>query len=351
MIRHEKGARRPQDWTQREPGLREFWADLRRLARKNRARPLALLLTVLLLSALGFYRGYVYQPSYRARITLRLTEVDVGVAAAPRPISALRGFIMDVALSDRFLIGLIERYGLYERLRARGGIDQAIKELREEVEIEVWRNEFLIEDPSDPIGRSARVSLSYAHRDPEVAFGVVKAMADAAVAEQRRMRRVQVEGLAAGLEPAILATQRQLQELKLKEAHQDLQDPVALSQGPMRRAEIEELERRLAGLIQQRGEAQLRLRAEDRDLGVRPEIIDVEHPQARPYHRRAMVLGALGGLLIGLLLGGIGVKSLDRRIYDEEDILHLGLPVCGTLPFYRGDDLGSMKSRVRIGAR
>jgi hypothetical protein len=330
-------------WPEDEPGWQDFKLEVRRLYRRNRARPLPLLLFVLCTTAFGLYRGYQYKPTYTARIALRLSEQDVGISVAPRPISALKGFVTDVALSDRVLMRLIERFDLYPNLRRRG-MDQALESLRDDIGVEVWRNEFLLEEDPDRVGRAARVALQYTHLDPDVAWGVVQGLAEATVAEQRAAQRVQVQYLALGLEPALTKAREEVAELKRK-----LGRPQApLAQRLAWLDELQAAERTLKELSDSRQQAQLWLRAETLNLGLRTDIIDSVRPTRRPLHGGARILGALLGLVFGLLLGGVSLRTFDRRVYDEEDLRRLGYAVCGSLPAFPGDGIGSMKTRVRM---
>lgn len=336
-------------WTEVEPGWREFVDELRRLYRRNRARPAPLLIVVALCGLAGFLFAARWKPSYEARIALRLTEHDVGVTVAPRPIGELRGFVADVALSDRVLERVINKFQLYPQKRARG-LDQALEALREDIGVEAWRNEFLVED-ADDVGRSARVALRYAHGDPEVAWGVVEALAEATVAEQRRVRRAQTEYLAMGLEPALVGI-----EDKIREARQHLGAATSGSVIDVQRriqlaADLEDLEHQRREISEKRTEAQLRLRAETLNLGLRTDIIDSTRPQRRSQYRFVPFVGAALGLLIGLILGSLTLQIFDRRIYGEEDLERLGFSLCGILPAYPGDGVGSMRSRVRMNKR
>ena len=100
----------PISWNDAEPGWQTFVAEVRRLFRRSRRRPLLLLCVLFISTALGFFYGYKWQPVYAARVALRLTENDVGVTVAPRPIGALRTFVTDVALSDRVLERIMQRF-------------------------------------------------------------------------------------------------------------------------------------------------------------------------------------------------------------------------------------------------
>ncbi|MDW8283311.1 MAG: hypothetical protein RMK29_16485 [Myxococcales bacterium] len=342
------------DWIQAEPGSRALVGELRRLGRRNLRHPMPVLVVTLVTTSAGLLYGLQWQPSYEARIALRLTEHDVGVAAAPRPIAALRAFIEDVALSDRVLERIIQRFNLYPNQLMRG-LDQALEALRDDIQVEVWRNEFLIE-AADDLGRSARVALSYRHHHPEVAWGVVEAMAEATVAEQRRVRKAQVEYLAMGLEPALAALEQRIAEVKrqlvqLAGPAAGQEATVVATKRTQLLRDLEEMEAQRRDLNMQLQEALMRLRAETLNVGLRAEIIDSIRPHASPYHRLVPLLGAVVGLVVGLLLGGVTLKAFDRRIHDEEDVWRMGLPVCGALPAYPGDSVGSMDNRVRMPAR
>ncbi len=342
------------EWFGNEPGWGEFVIEVRRLARRNRAHPWPLLAIVLVTTLVGLWQGYVHKPSYEARISLRLTENDVVAGAAPRPVSELRSWVADVALSDGHLIKVIERYRLYPQLRARG-LDQALDALRDDLEVEVWRNEFLDNEESGLLGRAARVALSFRQPDPDLAFSVVSDLAAATVDEQRRMRRAQVAYTAMGLEPAIEAARAQLAALRSAphriETRALVLAPSVLATASKESDEIDYWEKRVSELDRQQEEAKLRLRAETLNLGLQSDIIDTVQPRRRAYRLRYTTIGALLGLVCGLLLGGVTIKAFDRRIYDPDDLRRLGYAVCGALPSYPGDGVGSMKSRLRMTAR
>lgn len=336
-------------WLSAEPDASVMLEDLRRLGRRNRNHPWPLLLLVLAAVALGLYRGATYRPVYEARIALRIIENDVGLDTRPRPAAALRAWVSTVALSEGNLIQVLERYNPYPRARLRG-MDQAVEELRDDIEVDVWRNEFLSEDPRDVLGRAARVAIGYKHADAAVAWNVVEALVKATVEEQRQMRKAQVAYLARGLDPALQRAREELAQRQVEFARAQVESARSRMASVRLfglREDIERLQGDVDRLRVSRDEAQLRLQVENLDLGLQADIIDQERPQPRPYRARVMAFFALVFGLCALVLGGVVLKAFDRGVYDIEDVRRLGYSVWGALPPYPGDGVGRMAQRLQ----
>ena len=244
-----------------------------------------------------------------------------------------------MALSEGNLIQVLERYNPYPRARLRG-MDQAVEELRDDIEVDVWRNEFLSEDPRDVLGRAARVAIGYKHADAAVAWNVVEALVKATVDEQRQMRKAQVAYLARGLDPALQRAREELAQRQVEFARAQVESArsrMASVRLYGLREDIERLQGEVDRLRVSRDEAQLRLQVENLDLGLQADIIDQERPQPRPYRARVMAFFALVFGLCALVLGGVVLKAFDRGVYDIEDVRRLGYSVWGALPPYPGE--------------
>jgi hypothetical protein len=101
-----------------------------------------------------------------------------------------------VLLPDNKLEELIERRNLH-RLRKRLGMPWAINELREQVEIEVWRNSYIYYDPENPNrDPSARIGITVTDDDPDSAFSLAHDIATIVVQSVRERRLEFAERLA-----------------------------------------------------------------------------------------------------------------------------------------------------------
>ena len=93
-----------------------------------------------------------------------------------------------VLIPDQKLEELIERRNLH-RLRKRLGMPWAINELREQVEIEVWRNSYIYYDPENPNrDPSARIGITVTDEDPDDAFLLAHDLATIVVQSVRERR-------------------------------------------------------------------------------------------------------------------------------------------------------------------
>src|SRR5262249_47766192 len=152
------GAKAVTDWFAEEltdNHRREY----RRLARRALARPWRTFGIALALAlALAAHRVRT-PPSFTARIVLRVSEGDLENDVAPAPNRQLREYVSDVVFSNDRLLGLMRTYHLSPKQLVHDP-SQAVDDLRENIQIEVWRNYFLDNrEPGQP--RSARLAIEF----------------------------------------------------------------------------------------------------------------------------------------------------------------------------------------------
>ncbi len=315
------------DWTDDEPGLRSAAVELGRMRRRAFARPLRTVgLALLVALAAAGVRARKHRV-YRSRVVLRATEGDLDAATAPRPNKRLRQYVLDVAFSNARLSQVIHDFELYPRERARDP-SLALEAMRDDVDVEVWRNYFVEIRQLDDAGRSARVAVSYQHRDPQLAAVHRVAAAVTATRDDLARRRATLfaKELALARAPAPLA-RVELDDL---------------------RKSVEPLETRLRELERERASLDLRAAMERHQLGLRFEIVDPGQAArlglSKP--RELVLIGALV-FLLALPLAVLFVGAFDSRVWDADDVRRLGLAPLGELPRYRGDNVGSLDARLR----
>jgi hypothetical protein len=138
---------------------------------------LTLALAALVTAALG----YVIVTKHRkleAEVVLALTEGTMAGERSGLAAQELREYVSSVLLSDKNVAEVIEAQDLY-RLRKRMGMQYAITELREQVELDVWKNTFVYYRDSESNSRkSARIGITVTDTDPDRAYGIARALAD-----------------------------------------------------------------------------------------------------------------------------------------------------------------------------
>jgi hypothetical protein len=348
---------RNDDWYESEELTRKGMVqELQRIRRRTRVRPWPVLILTLLVTGVLTYKLATRKRSYGAEVVLALREGSLGTKErVGMPLGELKEFVGSVLLPDNKLEELIERRNLH-RLRKRLGMPWAINELREQVEIEVWRNSYIYYDPENPNrDPSARIGITVYDEDPDSAFSLAHDIATIVVqsVRERRLDYAQrmaksVEGEREAMSKRLAALEVERTELmvafsKARRAHKE-----GLAQVfNLRLTQVDGLqkdaEKTMSELTTSQDAIADRIAAAGLDLVV--EIAAEKRP-ARPPSR---------GLLISILVVIVGIGSLigsalligafDSRVHDVEDVERLGLPVLGHVPGFPGDRVGSLEAR------
>jgi hypothetical protein len=344
-------AARP-SWIDLEPGLVGTRRELARLYRRAAARPARTLGITLLITAAVVGRSARKLHAYDSRIVFRVTEGELDATTAPPPNRRLQAYVKTVVFSNARLVALMRAHKL-RPLALKKDPAQAAEDMREDIGVGVWRNYFLDARGMFDPARSARLSISYADKDPQLAFDVVRDLGQlvqesegsARVAEAERAAALAAEGLKAARDDL---TQAQVQiaakELALSTAAPE--DRVARQVELVNlRAGLLSLEARQERLASARAQLDLRANIERHQLGLQFELVDGGRP-APIQHPHPFRLGLLLFLIL-LPLVGIAVGAFNSRVYDLEDVRRLGIEPLGQLPAFPGDDVGALEARLR----
>jgi len=334
-------------WIDSEPDLKTGpIRELRRLGRRALARPVATLGTTLLL-ALCVVAWRVHRPqTYPARVLLRVTEDNIDPTVQPPLQRQLRQYVSEVVFSSLHL------WKVLKTLEPGRNLDAA----RQDLQVEVYRNEFIAEREPDQPPRSARIAIGYRATDPQVAVEVVRRLGQLVVDEETRVRSEQVEALHQQYVQAAQEAQSSLDECRgqLSATERALAapglEPAQQARLQVERAQLvrraEALQWRLHEADQRKNVVDLRANLEAQRLGLRFEVVDLT-PPARVTLARRLDLGVIGLVAFVMLLPlvVIAVGALDDRIYDLEDVRRLGLEPAGRVPGFSGDDIGALDAR------
>jgi capsular polysaccharide biosynthesis protein len=232
----------------------------------------------------------------------------------------------------------------------------AISELRDQIEIEVWRNSYVYYDPENPNrDPSARIGITVTEDDPDNAFSLAHDVATIVVQSVRERRMNYAERLAKSIEGEREAVSKRLADLE----HERTEVMVLFSKA--RRASKEGLAQalnlRLAQVDGQQADAEKtmtelttsqdaiadRIAAAGLDLVV--EIVGEKRPN-RPPSRELLITILIVIVGIGSLIGSaVLLGAFDSRVHDVEDVERLGLPVLGHVPGFPGARVGSLEAR------
>lgn len=344
-----------------EPTRLAFVTELQRIRRRFAVRPVRVLVLAALLTAAVTYRIATKPRIYEADVVLAITEGELATTKGSIPFNELKEYVTSVLLPDAKLLELIEKRDLH-RLRRTLGPQYAITELREQTEIEIWKNSFTHFHEWDANARkSARIGITVMEEDPDLAYDVAHDLASIVITSHEEQRRKAAEGLAREVklmrdsmserlanvtmaitvkQTAIATAQKQGKTGLAAALHVDLS---ALAQ------EEKHLTTQLATITASpEAAADLATRA---GLGTRIEVVEERRPdrQEQSGFVLAMIIVVVG---TGALLGSaVFFGAFDSRVHDTDDVARLGLPVLGHVPGFPGDHVGSLEARGAKRAR
>lgn len=343
-----------------QPTRRGLVAEVQRIQRRTRVRPMPVLLLATVVTAAISYKVATRPVIVEAEVVLALVEGQLASHTNGLPVDQLRAYVTQVLLPDNKLLGLVEKYDLYP-LRKKAGPEFALDGLRGQFNVEIWKNSFMYYDADDNAQRSARIGISvrdiYADRAIDLAHDLANIVMDTAAG----FRQQRADQLTQEVEAIRDATADQLDKL----AYDIGEKKNAIAQARLRgqgdlaailridlaalESQQRDREARLARIAASSEQLAGDIAAAGLDMSL--SIVDETRPE-RPAHSGlvlAMVIAVVGmGSLAGaaLVLG-----AFDTRIHDPDDVVRLGLPVLGHVPGFAGDTVGSMRTRSAAAAR
>lgn len=346
----------PPDWYDSEPSTRDgMVVEVQRVRRRVLARPLPVLALAVLLTAALVYKIKTKPQVFEAEIVLALTEGTLSAKHNGLPVDELRQFVDGVLIPDAKLAQLIEKRDLY-RLRKKAGMEYALEQLREQLDVQIWKNSFVYYDEdATRAEHSARIGLTVTDHDPddayELAHDIATIVIDTAQEHRRQVNNqlakeiaVTADGLRARLGTlALAAAARQAALTQAHQKHQEgLAQALALELGEIDH-ERKQAEKQLSDIVVSRDALADRIAAAGLDTSI--AIVEETRPE-RPEHRSFVL--AMVAVIIGLcaLLGSaLVVGAFDPRVHDVDDVSRLGLPVLGHVRGFAGDQVGSLRAR------
>jgi len=179
-----------------EPTRIGMVTELQRIKRRTAVKPWPVLALAALITAAVTYKIATKPRIYEADVVLALTEGKMETSRRSIPFDQLKGYVSSVLMPDAKLIKLIEKRNLH-RLRKKFGDQYALTELRDQIEIDVWKNSFVYYDEVDARARkSARVGLTVLESDPDLAFELAHDLASIVIETHEEQRRKIADGLA-----------------------------------------------------------------------------------------------------------------------------------------------------------
>jgi hypothetical protein len=349
------------EWYEGEASTRKSMiAEVQRIRRRTSVHPVPVIVVAVLLTAGIVYKFATKKRLIEAEIVLALSEGtmasdkrDVGI-----PVNDLKNYIANQLLPKAKLSELIERRDLF-RLRKKMGMEFAIDQLRENLEVTIWHNSFLVDDEAG--ARSARIGISYADTDGELALEIARDLAQIVVEEQSAKQQADAGQLAQELGRMRETLGGKLAAIRKAQATEQVALDRARAKGQRGIAEamdleIDSLERQAKTLEQQMDTiAQSRDSVADQiaatGLDMSLSIVEEHRPERTESHTFVIVLITVMVGLGSLLGSALLIGAFDSRVHDVDDVERLGLPMLGHVPGFPGDKVGSLAARGALRRR
>lgn len=350
------------EWYESEESTRAgLVTELQRIRRRFVVRPIPVLLLAVLITGAVVYRMSKREKLVEAEVTLALSEGALGDGAPGIPMHQLQEYVNTILLPDKQLAALIEKKDMYS-LRRKLGMQFAIGELREQMEIEIWKNSFEYFDDADSEARkSARIGITVGDADPDRAYELAHDLATIAIIQHEIERERISRAVAEQLQLMRDTTEKRLgdvdrataiKQTAMAQARKDGKNGLAsalLTELVTLEGERKRLSDHMRSIAISHDGVAREVAAAGLDLSL--EIVEERRPE-RPEKSQFVMIMVLVVIGTGALIGAaLFVGAFDSRIHDTDDVERLGLPVLGHVPGFAGDSVGSLHARGARRAR
>lgn len=344
-----------------EPTRHGMVTELQRIRRRTGVHPIPVILLAALITALVTYKIATKPRIYEADVVLALTEGQMTQSKRSIPFGELKEYVSTVLMPDAKLIELIERRNLH-RLRKRFGAQYAVTELREQLEIEIWKNSFMYYDEDDRHAqKSARIGITVLEGDPDLAFDIAHDLASIVIDSHEEQRQKIGDELAR--EVKLMRETMTARLLTVEHSITVKQTAAEMARQSGKPGVAAAMQVDLAALDAERKHVQKELAAiaaspemfADRTtragLDTTLSVVEERRPE-RPESNAFVLIIVAVVVGIGALLGSaVFIGAFDSRVHDTDDVSRLGLPVLGHVPGFPGDHVGSLGARGALRAR
>jgi hypothetical protein len=130
------------------------------------------------------------QRDYAPRFVLRVVEADRSRNSAPPLKRQLAEYVRQGIFTSEPLFEVMRRHGLYASLMRRSS-RTALDSFKEDITVEVYQNYFVQQRTAGDVPRSARLTVSFRAKDPNLALAVTRDLGALIVRHELATRRDQ----------------------------------------------------------------------------------------------------------------------------------------------------------------
>lgn len=344
-----------------QPTRRGFAAELQRIRRRTRVRPIPVLVVAALVTGVIAHKIATKPVVVEAEVVLALAEGSMAGTRTGIPVEQLRAYVTQVLLPDKKLLELIEKYDLTP-LRRKAGPEFALERLRDQFSVEIWKNTFVnYDEDDDNARRSARIGITVTDVDPDRAIDLAHDLAATVIEAAANVRQAAADRVTEQIAMLRRATQDELDKIEADILDKTTAIDRARQRGQTEVAGILRIDLAALQADQRSHEAQLtkivaspealasQIAAAGLDMSL--SVVDESRPE-RPTHSGLVLVMVVAVVGTGSLIGAaLVLGAFDARVHEADDVTRLGLPVLGHVPGFPGDNVGSMQTRSATHAR
>jgi hypothetical protein len=350
------------EWYESEqPTRRGFAAELQRIRRRTKVRPIPVLVVAALVTG-GITHKIATKPVVvEAEVVLALAEGSLSGRRTGIPVDQLRAYVTQVLLPDKKLLELIEKYDLTP-LRRKAGPEFALERLRDQFSVEIWKNSFVnYDEDDDNARRSARIGITVTDVDPDRAIDLAHDLAATVIETASNLRQAGADQVSEEIVMMRRATREEIDNLEADIASKTAAVEEARHRGQTElgailhidlaalQAQQRSREARLARIVASPEALASQIAAAGLDMSL--SVVDESRPE-RPTHSGLVLVMIVAVIGTGSLIGSaLVLGAFDSRVHEPDDVTRLGLPVLGHVPGFAGDNVGSMQTRSATHAR
>jgi hypothetical protein len=251
---------------------------------------------------------------YAPRFVLRVIEAQHPSGTAPPLKRQLAEYVRQGIFTSEPLYGLMRKHGLYPSL-LRKNARAALEAFKEDISVEVYQNYFVEDRAPGDVPRSARLTVSFHAKDPNLALAVTRDLGALIASHELASRRDQALSVAAGAARArdtwLAAWQQRSADIVSKRAQIASAPP-----DPELQVELVSLLGSLTALEREVDAAERRATTLDlgaawerRGIGLNFEVVDDGALPGRAARARAAAWAGGATLLCGLPLVALAVGA------------------------------------------
>ena len=252
---------------------------------------------------------------YAPRFVLRVIEAEHPSGTAPPLKRQLADYVRQGIFTSQPLYELMRKHGLYPSL-LRKNAHAALEAFKEDIEVEVYQNYFVEDRAPGDAPRSARLTVSFHAKDPNLALAVTRDLGALIAKHEQASRRDQALSTAAGAARARdtwrAAWQQRSADIVSKRAEiarSTPPDPELQVQLVSLLGSLSALEREVEAAERRAATLDLGAAWERRGIGLNFEVVDDGSLPGRAARTRAAAWAGGATLLCGLPLVAMAVGA------------------------------------------